>query len=54
MKAIKKEGKVIIFIDEEQKGMQKLIDKYSVDFDIAEAELCPVCHQGYVEKKGTE
>lgn len=48
MKAIKKDGKIIIFIDEEQPKMQELIDKYSFNFDIVDAELCPVCHQGWV------
>lgn len=52
MKAIKKDGKVIIFIDEKEKGMQELIDKYSDNFDIVEAEQCPTCHQGWVEKQG--
>jgi len=43
MKAIKKDGKVIIFIDEMLGNGQQLVDKYSESgqFDVVEAIPCP-------------
>ena len=54
MKAIKKDGETLIYINESDYGMQELLDRYAdAGYDIITILPCPTCHQsGWIEQIG--
>jgi hypothetical protein len=54
VKAIKKDGKTIIYINEQDYGMQELLDRYAdAGYDIITMVPCPACYQsGWIEQSG--
>ena len=56
MKAIKKDGKTIIYINEQDHGMQELLEKYAeAGYNIVTMLPCPTCYQSmWTEQAGGE
>jgi hypothetical protein len=52
MKAIKKDGETLIYINESNPGMKELLDRYAeAGYDIINMIPCPTCYQsGWTEQ----